>query len=138
MKMQVLGGGGVGIAAAYSLGRDGHEVEVIERNLETASETSYGNAGLVSPGDSYAWASPAALSVFIKSLYRRDLGIKVGINVDPRFIAWTWKFLFECTHARAHVNTLRTLRLAFYSKSCIHEISAHTNVAYDEGRKGIL
>jgi D-amino-acid dehydrogenase len=138
MKMLVLGGGVVGVAAAYYLGRDGHEVEVIERNLETASETSYGNAGLVSPGDSYAWASPAALSVFIKSLYRRDLGIKVGINLDPRFIAWTWKFLFECTHARAHVNTLRKLRLAFYSKSCINEISAHTNVAYDEGREGIL
>jgi D-amino-acid dehydrogenase len=138
MKVLVLGGGVVGVAVAYYLGRDGHEVEVIERNGEAASETSYGNAGLVSPGDSYAWASPAALAVFIKSLYRRDLGIKVGINLDPRFIAWSWKFLFECTHARAHINTLRKLRLAFYSKTCINEIQAHTNVAYDDGRKGIL
>ena len=56
MKMLVLGGGVVGIAAAYFLGRDGHEVEVIERRDKLASETSYGNAGLVSPGDSYAWA----------------------------------------------------------------------------------
>jgi D-amino-acid dehydrogenase len=138
MKVLVLGGGVVGIAAAYYLGRDGHEVDVIERNAEPASETSYGNAGLVSPGDSYAWASPAALAVFIKSLYRRDLGIKVGMNLDPRFIAWTWKFLFECTHARAHINTLRKLRLAFYSRTCINDIQAHTNVAYDEVRKGIL
>lgn len=138
MKVLVLGGGVVGVAAAYYLGRDGHEVEVIERNAEAASETSYGNAGLVSPGDSYAWASPAALAVFIKSLYRRDLGIKVGINLDPYFIAWTWKFLFECTHARAHINTLRKLRLAFYSTTCINDIQAHTQVAYDDGRKGIL
>lgn len=138
MKVLVLGGGVVGVAAAYYLGRDGHEVEVIERNAQAASETSYGNAGLVSPGDSYAWASPAALAVFIKSLYRRDLGIKVGINFDPHFIAWSWKFLFECTHARAHINTLRKLRLAFYSKTCINDIQAHTNVAYDDGRKGIL
>ena len=138
MKVLVLGGGVVGVAVAYYLGRDGHEVEVIERNAEAASETSYGNAGLVSPGDSYAWASPAALAVFIKSLYRRDLGIKVGINLDPRFIAWTWKFLFECTHARARINTLRKLRLAVYSKACINDIQARTNVVYDEGRKGIL
>ncbi|MGE0240093.1 MAG: D-amino acid dehydrogenase [Parvibaculaceae bacterium] len=138
MKVLVLGGGVVGVAAAYYLGRDGHEVEVVERNAAAASETSYGNAGLVSPGDSYAWASPTALAVFIKSLYRRDLGIKVGINLDPRFIAWTWKFLFECTHARAHINTLRKLRLAFYSRTCINDIQAHTDVAYDEGRKGIL
>jgi D-amino-acid dehydrogenase len=138
MKVLVLGAGVVGVAAAYYLGRDGHHVEVIERNAEAASETSYGNAGLVSPGDSYAWASPAALAVFIKSLYRRDLGIKVGINLDPHFLAWSWKFLFECTHARARINTLRKLRLAFYSRTCINDIEAHTNVAYDEGRRGIL
>lgn len=138
MKVLVLGGGVVGVAAAYYLGRDGHEVEVIERNEKAAGETSYGNAGLVSPGDSYAWASPAALAVFIKSLYRRDLGIKVGINLDPYFIAWTWKFLFQCTHERARINTLRKLRLAFYSRTCINDIQAATKVAYDEGRKGIL
>src|SRR5437868_10452110 len=109
MKVLVLGGGVVGVAAAYYLGRDGHEVHVIERNDTAASETSYGNAGLVSPGDSYAWASPSALAVFIKSLYRSDLGIKVRFTLDPHFIAWGWKFLFECTNARAHINTLRKL-----------------------------
>jgi len=91
MKVLVLGGGVVGIAAAYFLGRDGHEVEVIERRDKLASETSYGNAGLVSPGDSYAWASPAALAVFIKSLYRPDLGIKVRPSLDPHFISGTWE-----------------------------------------------
>lgn len=138
MKVLVLGGGVVGVAAAYYLGRDGHEVELVERNDELARETSYGNAGLVSPGDSYAWASPAALAVFIKSLYRPDLGIKVRFNLDPHFIAWGWKFLFECTHARAHINTLRKLRLAFYSKACINEITAATKVDYDADGKGIL
>jgi D-amino-acid dehydrogenase len=138
MKVLVLGAGVVGVTAAYYLGRHGHEVEVIERNAEAASETSYGNAGLVSPGDSYAWASPAALAVFIKSLYRRDLGIKVGINLDPAFIAWTVKFLFQCTSARAHISTLRKLRLAFYSRTCINDIQAQTRIAYDETRKGIL
>ncbi|QIG47974.1 FAD-dependent oxidoreductase [Nordella sp. HKS 07] len=138
MKVLVLGGGVVGVAAAYYLSRDGHEVEIVERNDKAASETSYGNAGLVSPGDSYAWASPSALVVFIKSLYRRDLGIKVRFNLDPHFIAWSWKFLFECTHARARINTLRKLRLAFYSKTCINEIAEATKVAYDAGGKGIL
>lgn len=138
MKVLVLGGGVVGVAAAYYLGRDGHEVEVIERRDKLASETSYGNAGLVSPGDSYAWASPAALAVFIKSLYRPDLGIKVRPTLDPHFIAWTFKFLFECTHARAHINTLRKFRLALYSKTCINAIAAETKVDYDSGGKGIL
>ena len=60
MRVAVLGGGVVGVAAAYYLAEDGHEVTVIERRDQAASETSYGNAGLITPGDSYAWASPAA------------------------------------------------------------------------------
>jgi len=54
MKVVVLGAGVVGVATAYYLAEDGHEVTVIDRNEQAASETSYGNAGLVTPGDSYA------------------------------------------------------------------------------------
>ena len=67
MKILVLGGGVVGVATAYYLADDGHEVTVLDRNDEAASEASYGNAGLINPSDSYAWASPEALKTFIKS-----------------------------------------------------------------------
>ena len=128
MRIAVLGGGVVGVAAAYYLARDGHEVTVIDRNALPASETSYGNAGLVSPGDSYAWASPGALKMFVTSLFRSDLGIKVRPSLDPHFLSWTWQFLFQCTPGRAHVNTLRKLRIAMYSKQCINALAQHTGV----------
>lgn len=138
MRIVVLGGGVVGVAAAYYLSQDSHEVTLIDRNALPASETSYGNAGLVSPGDSYAWASPAALKIFAKSLVRSDLGIKVRPSLDPHFLAWTWQFLFQCTPARAHINTLRKLRIAMYSKHCINELAARTGIKYDSAQRGIL
>ncbi len=138
MKVLVLGGGVIGVTTAYYLAIDGHEVTVIERNAEVASETSYGNAGLVTPGDSYAWASPEALKTFIKSLYRRDMGIKVKPSFDPRLWSWSWKFLFECTNARARINTLRKLRITMYSKACLNELVEHTRVAYDAQDKGVF
>lgn len=138
MKIIVLGAGVIGTAAAYYLARDGHEVTVVDRQDQAASETSWGNAGLVSPGDSTAWASPAALKTFIKSLYRRDVGIKVRFSLDPHFIAWTWRFLQQCTQARANANTDIKLRLAFYSRQCINALQAETGLAYDDRRKGIL
>ena len=138
MKVVVLGAGVVGVAAAYYLGQDGHEVTVIERNRQPASETSYGNAGLVSPGDSYAWASPASLAVFLKSLFRSDLGIKVRPSLDPHFLLWTLAFLRQCTPGRAHINTLRKLRIALYSRQCINELQGRTGVAYDQRQRGIL
>ncbi len=138
MKVLVLGGGVIGVTTAYYLAIDGHEVTVIERNAEVASETSYGNAGLVTPGDSYAWASPEALKTFIKSLYRRDMGIKVKPSIDPRLWSWSWKFLFECTNARARINTLRKLRITMYSKACLNELVEHTKGAYDAQDKGVF
>jgi D-amino-acid dehydrogenase len=138
MRVIVLGAGVVGVACAYYLALDGHEVTVLDRNNAAASETSYGNAGLISPGDSYAWASPAALEMFVKSLYRRDLGIKVRPQLDRHFLAWTMKFLLQCTHERARINTLRKLRLALYSRECFDSLVTATGIDLGERRNGIV
>lgn len=138
MRVVVLGGGVVGTAAAWYLAKDGHEVTVLERHADVACGTSQSNAGLVSPGDSTAWASPAALATFLKSLYKPDMGIKVRFNLDPYFLAWTWRFLLQCTQARALANTEVKLRLAFYSRRCINALQEETGLAYDDRRKGIL
>ncbi len=89
MRIVVLGAGVVGTAAAWWLARDGHEVTVVERHAGPAQGTSYSNAGLVSPGDATAWASPAALKTFVRALYRRDLGIRVKLSLDPGFAPGT-------------------------------------------------
>jgi D-amino-acid dehydrogenase len=138
MKVAVLGAGVVGVTTAYYLARDGHEVTVVDRNPQAAEETSYGNAGLVSPGDSYAWASPAALRLFMASLVKPGLGIKVRPQLDPTFLAWTVRFLFECTHARARINTLRKLRIALYAREKIAEVAEATGIAFDRRSSGIL
>jgi D-amino-acid dehydrogenase len=133
-----LGAGVVGTAAAYYLAKDGHEVTVIERHAAAAEGTSRSNAGLVSPGDATAWASPAALKTFVKSLYTPGLGIKVHFNLDPWFLLWTLRFLGQCTTARSHANTEVKLALALYSRQCINALTDETGVAYDERRKGIV
>ena len=138
MRVVVLGGGVVGIASAYYLAEDGHEVKLIERREQAASETSYGNAGLITPGDSYAWASPDALKLFLKSLYRRDLGIKIRAHADPRLWSWSAKFLRQCTHARARINTLRKLRLALYSRDCLSALVERTAIGFDGSDRGVL
>jgi len=138
MKVLVLGAGVVGTAAAYWLSRDGHEVTVVERHPRVAAGTSQSNAGLVSPGDATAWASPAALKTFVRSLYTPGLGIKVKPTLDPAFFRWVPRFLFQCTEARARANTLVKLRLALYARDCINAIAAETGVTYDARQKGIL
>lgn len=84
--------------------RAGHEVTVIERHPAPAQGTSQSNAGLVSPGDATAWASPSALKTFLRAFYNHDLGIKVRLRFDPYFLAWSLRFLRQCTVARLRAN----------------------------------
>jgi D-amino-acid dehydrogenase len=138
MKIVVMGAGVVGVAAAYYLAKDGHEVIVVDRKSEAASGTSQSNGGLVSPGDATSWASPEALKTFVKSLFQPNLGVKVHFNLDPHFILWSLRFLTQCTQSRADANTAVKLRLALHSRDCINALQADTGIAYDDLRKGIL
>ena len=58
MKVVVLGGGVIGITTAYYLARQGAEVTVLDRQPGVAQETSFANAGQVSPGYAAPWAAP--------------------------------------------------------------------------------
>lgn len=49
MRVVILGSGVVGVASAYYLARAGHEVTVIDREAGPALETSFANAGQISP-----------------------------------------------------------------------------------------
>lgn len=50
MKIAILGAGVIGVTTAHYLARQGHEVVVIDRQTGPALETSFANAGEISPG----------------------------------------------------------------------------------------
>jgi D-amino-acid dehydrogenase len=137
MKALVLGAGIVGVTTAYELLRDGFEVTVIDREPEAANFTSYANAGLFAPGHSYAWGSPAAPGILLKSLWRNDQALRLKPSLDPAFMKWMWAFWRECSAERAALNTSRKARLCNYSLSVFHDTLAKTGVRYD-GRTGGL
>ena len=68
MHVVVLGGGVIGTTAAYELAGDGHQVTLLERQRGPALETSFANAGEVSPGYSAPWAGPGVPLKAVKRL----------------------------------------------------------------------
>jgi D-amino-acid dehydrogenase len=138
MRIVILGGGVVGVTTAYQLQRDGHEVEILERNGLTAAGTSWGNAGMIAPGHSFVWSSPKAPWILFKSLFRRDQALRFRFSTDPRLYTWSWAFLRECTAEKARRNTLLKHRLAAYSQVVLDEVVAEEGVEYDRSTAGIL
>ena len=138
MKVLILGAGVIGVTTAYRLLRDGHEVTVLERNETAAEEASANNAGLIAPGHAYAWSSPRAPGILLKSLWRDDQALRFKLRPDPRLWHWSWLFLRQCTTERARLNTLRKHRLCLYAQGALRETAAEAGIAYDGEDKGLL
>lgn len=138
MRALVMGGGVVGVTTAYQLVQDGHEVVLVERREGAALETSWGNAGMIAPGHSFAWSSPQAPKILLKSLFAKDQALRFRPSADPRLWAWSFLFLRQCTEERARINTLRKHRLCVYSQKILHETIARDALQFDRNSRGIL
>jgi D-amino-acid dehydrogenase len=138
MKVLVLGSGVIGVASAYQLALAGHEVTVVDRQPAAALETSYGNAGEVSPGYSAPWAGPGVPIKAIKWLLMQHRPLVIRPNIDLNLVRWGLAMLRNCTAARYELNKGRMVRLAEYSRDCMKELRAQTGIRYDERMQGTL
>lgn len=138
MKVLVLGGGVIGVATAYYLAQDGCEVVLVEQRDGVGQEASGGNAGIVAAGHAFAWASPGAPAMLLRSLLGQQTAIRVRLRPDPRLYAWGLRFLRECTAGRARRNTLVKLRLCQYSQAVMAELVRREGIAYHAIARGAL
>ena len=138
MKVLVLGGGVVGVATMYFLAQAGHEVTLIDEKDAVGLEATGGNAGIIAPGHSFAWASPRAPRMLWDSLRGGETAIRLRLGTDPRLYAWGLRFLRECTSARARRNTLVKLRLCQYSQRVLDEVARAEGIDYEAIHRGAL
>jgi D-amino-acid dehydrogenase len=67
MKIAIVGAGIIGVATAWELACDGHEVSVFERRGAAAEEASFANAGVVAPGYVTPWARMQRLAFYSRA-----------------------------------------------------------------------
>ncbi|MES2017828.1 MAG: D-amino acid dehydrogenase [Pseudomonadota bacterium] len=138
MKIIVLGSGVVGTTSAYFLAKAGHEVTVIERQNGAGLETSFANAGEISPGMAAPWAAPGIPLRALRWLLMRHGPLVVRPQLDPAMWRWMAQMLSNCNPASYAINKTRMVRLAEYSRDCLVALRADTGIAYDERSKGTL
>lgn len=138
MKILVLGSGVVGATSAYYLAKAGHEVEVIDRQPAAALETSYANAGEISPGYSAPWAAPGIPWKAVKWMFATHAPFAIRPTLDPAMWRWIGQMIGNCTAKAYATNKARMVRVAEYSRDALKELRADTGISYDERALGTL
>ena len=138
MKVLVLGGGVIGVAAAYYLAKAGHEVELVDRQSGPALETSFGNAGEVSPGYSAPWAGPGVPIKAIRWMLMQHSPLVIWPMLDPAMWRWGAMMLANCTEKAYALNKSRMVPIAEYSRDCMKALRAETGIRYDDRALGTL
>ncbi|MCW0438071.1 D-amino acid dehydrogenase [Xanthomonas sacchari] len=134
MRVLVLGSGVIGTATAWYLVRSGCEVTVVDRQPAAGLETSYANAGQVSPGYASPWAAPGVPLKALKWLFQRHAPLAITPTADLQQYLWLAQMLRNCTAERYAINKARMVRLSEYSRDCLDQLRAETGIAY-EGRQ---
>jgi D-amino-acid dehydrogenase len=138
MRVLVLGGGVIGITAAWYLAADGHDVTLVDREPGAGLETSFANGGQISASYAEPWANPEAPLKVLKWLGKEDAPLLFRPRADWRQWRWGLQFLLECLPSRTQHNTIQCLNLALYSRDCLKALRVDTGIEYDHLERGIL
>ena len=136
MKVVILGSGVIGVTSAYYLAKAGHEVTVLDRQSGPAMETSFANAGQISPGYASPWAAPGVPLKAMKWMVQRHAPLSISLDGSLFQLKWMWQMLQNCTPERYAVNKERMVRLAEYSRDCLKALRASTGIAYEGRQQG--
>jgi len=138
MKVIVLGAGVIGTTSAYYLARAGAKVTVLDRQNCVANETSFANAGQISPGYSTPWAAPGIPLKALKWMFAKHAPLAIKLDGSLWQLRWMTSMLRNCTAARYEINKERMMRVAEYSRHCLDTLRADTGIQYEQRCAGTL
>lgn len=138
MRVAVLGAGVVGVASAWYLAADGHEVTVLDRQPLPAQETSFANGGQISVSHAEPWANPGAPLRVLKWLGREDSPLLWRFRADMAQWRWGLDFLAQCTAARTRRNIQAIIQLGLYSRARLQQLRKELSLEYEALERGIL
>ncbi len=132
----IVGGGIIGITAAYQLIKQGFKVSVVERHRYPAMETSYANGGQLSASNAEVWTHPSTMLKALKWLFRADAPLLV--SPKPSWHKLSWFFEFMSNIPKYETNTIATASLAIAAREHLFAWAREEGIEFDLKQQGIL
>lgn len=133
----IIGGGVIGVAAAYYLVRQGRSVTLIEKDGICAG-SSHGNAGLIANGFAIPMAAPGVLRQGLKWLLDAEGPFYIKPRLNRDLIRWLWQFRSACNEKQMRQSISVLLSLGEASFDLFDELLAEEELEFGYERKGRL
>lgn len=137
-KIAIIGAGVIGLTTAYYLNKQGHTVEVYEKNSGPGEGTSFANAGQISVGYSAPWAAPGIPLKALKWMFNANAPLAFRPQFDLHQYKWLKQFLQNCNEKSYEHNKRVMVQLSAFSKSCFKQLRAETDIQYEDRQFGTL
>ncbi len=117
-RVTIIGGGVIGLAAAWYCRKQGFDVTVIDRGDSSRNGCSYGNAGMIVPSHFVPLAAPGMIRLGLKWMLSSQSPFYIRPRLSMELLGWLLKFRSACSKKRvaAAAPLLRDLHLR--SRSC--------------------
>lgn len=135
-RIAIVGAGVVGVASAWLLCRQGHDVTLIDRNPGPAGGTSRANGAQLSYAYGDALASPSFLLHMPEILMGRDPAYRVRLQTDPEFLIWGLRFVLNSMPGRFLANTRALLSTAAATSRLLSDLLSEFDLSFDYAVSG--
>ena len=133
----IIGGGAVGVCAAYYLREAGCDVTLVDRR-EIGSGASHGNMGLVVPSHSVPLAAPGVVSQGLKWMFKPDSPFYIKPRLDPSLVRWLWAFWKASSEGRMRRAIPLIRDMSLQSLTLFDELNGLDGVDFDYHQRGVL
>ena len=117
----IVGGGIIGLATAYYLNLEGHDVSVIDQD-KIKSGASHINSGYLTPSHIIPLAAPGMISKGFRWMFNNSSPFYIKPRFDLDLVNWGMKFMKSCTSEHVQKSMKSILDINLLSKKLFIEM----------------
>jgi D-amino-acid dehydrogenase len=133
----IVGGGIIGLATAYYLNLEGHDVSVIDQD-KIKSGASHINSGYLTPSHIIPLAAPGMISKGFRWMFNNSSPFYIKPRFDLDLVNWGMKFIKYCTSEHVQKSMKSILDINLLSKKLFLEMQQSNTFDFHLESKGLL
>lgn len=133
----IIGGGVIGLASAYELGRAGAHVVVVDK-IDPGYGCSYGNAGWITPCFALPLPMPGMFLKSLRWLSDPDSPLYIKPELSPTLASWLFRFMRSMNKRRMLESVDALTQISKQSLDLYKELARTTDKPFSFEQKGLF